>query len=237
MSLAVATRPRLRFSGRSFLAFVIEPVPPLSEWLNALDDISRQSIGFFANRPVIVDLSALKPDKDETATVIEAIKTRGIRVVAVEGVNPAWIDPALAPLARGMESAKIIDFIENGDRTGPDGETPDGPPPTSKIIDKPVRSGQSIFHAGGDLTIIGSVSSGAEVVAAGSIHIYGALRGRALAGAMGDAEARILCRKFEAELLAIDGSYLTAEQTPAALIGKPVQVRLDGDAIEIKEID
>ena len=98
-------------------------------------------------------------------------------------------------------------------------------------------SGQSIFHAGGDLTVVGSVASGAEVAAAGSIHVYGSLRGRAIAGAMGDSTARIFCRRFEAELIAIDGCYQTAEQSPVDLIDKPVQIRLDGDTFEMNVAD
>lgn len=230
VNIAVTKKPKLRFSGRSFLAFVIEPAEPIDEWLADLDKLASQSIGFFANRPVIVDLTALKPDKTSAGSIIESIRKRGVRVIAVEGADPAWFDAALAPIARGMESAKIIDFIEGGDSNDP-------APAASRLIEGPVRSGQSIFHAGGDLTVVGSVASGAEVAAAGSIHIYGALRGRAIAGAMGDGTARIFCRKFEAELIAIDGCYQTAEQSPADLINKPVQIRLDGDTFEMNISD
>jgi septum site-determining protein MinC len=230
VNIAVTKKPKLRFSGRSFLAFVIEPAEPVEEWLADLDKLASQSIGFFANRPVIVDLTALKADKTSACSIIESIKKRGVRVIAVEGAEPAWFDASLAPIARGMESAKIIDFIEGSDSNDP-------PPAASRLIDGPVRSGQSIFHAGGDLTVVGSVASGAEVAAAGSIHIYGALRGRAIAGAMGDSTARIFCRKFEAELIAIDGCYQTAEQSPADLINKPVQIRLDGDTFEMNISD
>jgi len=235
VNIAIAKKPKLRFSGRSFLAFVIEPAEPVDEWLADLDKLARQSIGFFSNRPVIVDLAALEPDRISARAVVEAIKARGVRVIAVDGTDPAWFDPALAPIARGMESGRIIDFIEGGDGKG---DSPDdAPPAASRLIDGPVRSGQSIFHAGGDLTVVGSVASGAEVAAAGSIHIYGSLRGRAIAGAMGDSTARIFCRKFEAELIAIDGCYQTAEQSPVDLIDKPVQIRLVGDTFEMNVSD
>jgi len=235
VNIAIAKKPKLRFSGRSFLAFVIEPAEPVDEWLADLDKLAGQSIGFFANRPVIVDLTALEPDKNGARSVVQAIKARGVRVIAVEGADPAWFDAALAPIARGMESARIIDFIEGA---GGKGDSPEGAPPAaSRLIDGPVRSGQSIFHAGGDLTVVGSVASGAEVAAAGSIHIYGSLRGRAIAGAMGDSTARIFCRKFEPELIAIDGCYQTAEQSPVDLIDKPVQIRLDGDTFEMNVSD
>ena len=78
--------------------------------------------------------------------------------------------------------------------------------PASLLIETPVRSGQSIVFTEGDVTVLGSVASGAEIVAGGSIHVYGALRGRAMAGVTATPRARIFCRKLEAELLAIDGS-------------------------------
>jgi septum site-determining protein MinC len=101
----------------------------------------------------------------------------------------------------------------------------------SIIIKQPVRSGQSVIFPEGDVTIVGSVASGAEIVAGGSIHVYGTLRGRALAGSVGNASARIFCRKLEAELLAIDGLYKTAEDMDRKLLGQAVQFWLEGDAI------
>lgn len=102
----------------------------------------------------------------------------------------------------------------------------------SMVISEPVRSGQSIFFPDGDVTIVGSVASGAEVVAGGSIHIYGPLRGRAMAGTIGNGSARIFCHKLEAELIAIDGLYKTADDMEAELRGKPVQIWLEGETIK-----
>jgi septum site-determining protein MinC len=107
----------------------------------------------------------------------------------------------------------------------------------SMLIDQPVRSGQSIAFERGDLTIVGSVASGAEVIAGGSIHIYGTLRGRAIAGLTGNSRARIFCRKLEAELLAIDGIYQTADDMNAALRGKPAQAWLAGEAMMLATLD
>jgi septum site-determining protein MinC len=105
--------------------------------------------------------------------------------------------------------------------------------PRSLLIDAPVRSGQSIMFLEGDVTIVGSVASGAEVIAGGSIHIYGTLRGRAIAGATGTADARIFCHKLEAELVAIDGVYQVADNMEAGVRGRPVQARLENDHIVI----
>ncbi len=95
-----------------------------------------------------------------------------------------------------------------------------------------MRSGQSLFFPEGDVTIIGSVASGAEIVAGGSIHVYGTLRGRAMAGTTGNSSARIFCRKLEAELIAIDGFYRTAEDMDPDLRGRAVQVWLEGESIK-----
>ena len=100
----------------------------------------------------------------------------------------------------------------------------------------PVRSGQQVYAQNRDLTVCATVGAGAEVIADGSIHIYGALRGRALAGASGLASARIFCREFNAELVAIAGTYKVLEEVPKKLIGKPVQIWLENDSLRIEEL-
>jgi septum site-determining protein MinC len=102
--------------------------------------------------------------------------------------------------------------------------------PNSLLLNSPVRSGQCIVHPEGDVIVVGSVASGAEVIAGGSIHVYGTLRGRAIAGSR-DVRARIFCRKLEAELVSIDGLYMVADDMPAHLRGQPIQVWLDGDSM------
>ncbi|HEX7801228.1 MAG TPA: septum site-determining protein MinC [Pseudoxanthomonas sp.] len=97
----------------------------------------------------------------------------------------------------------------------------------------PVRSGQQLYAENRDLTVLSTVGAGAEVIADGSIHIYGTLRGRALAGAQGNTDARIFCREFHAELVAIAGHYKVLEDVPKDLRGKPVQVWLEKDQLMI----
>ena len=101
----------------------------------------------------------------------------------------------------------------------------------------PIRSGQQVYADSRDLTVLSAVGAGAEVIADGSIHIYGALRGRALAGAQGFEQARIFCREFHAELVAIAGHYKVSEDIPAELLGKPVQVWLDRGQLKIEALD
>ncbi len=110
--------------------------------------------------------------------------------------------------------------------------------PTSLLVENPIRSGQSVVFPYGDITVLGAVSSGAEVVASGSIHIYGALRGRAMAGAMGNnVKARVFCSRNEAELIAIDGYYRTAEDMAPELRGRPAQCWLNDRVLQITGLD
>ena len=109
--------------------------------------------------------------------------------------------------------------------------------PASLLIDVPVRSGQSVVYIEGDVTVLGSVGSGAEIIAGGSIHIYGTLRGHAMAGATGNRRARIFCHRFEAELLAIGAYYKTADEIEASLRHGPAQAWLDGNTLKISAMN
>ncbi|MCI5130611.1 MAG: septum site-determining protein MinC [Candidatus Electrothrix sp. EH2] len=109
-------------------------------------------------------------------------------------------------------------------------------PQSSTVIAEPVRSGQRVEAEQGDLIVLASVGSGAEVTAAGNIHIYGALRGRAFAGNTGDTQSRIFCRRLEAELVAVAGYYLVNETIPDSLRGKPVHIRLQSERIRISPL-
>jgi septum site-determining protein MinC len=109
--------------------------------------------------------------------------------------------------------------------------------PSSLLIESPIRSGQTIAFPNGDVTVLGSVSSGAEIVAGGSIHVYGALRGRAMAGSTGNTRARIFCARNEAELISIDGYYRTAEQIDANLRSRPTQCWLEDRVLSIAALN
>lgn len=140
--------------------------------------------------------------------------------IAMSGDEP--VDPELARL----EAVRI----EPAQATSAAAE-PAQPSAGTLMIKAPIRSGQSIFHPHGDVIVLGSVASGSEIVAGGSIHVYGTLRGRAIAGSEGNVSARIFCRKNEAELLAVDGWYTTAEEMEGVSRGKAVQAFLDNDAL------
>jgi septum site-determining protein MinC len=109
-------------------------------------------------------------------------------------------------------------------------------PIRNRIINHPVRSGQQIYAADGDLIVLGTVSAGAELIADGNIHIYGTLRGRALAGVKGDIETWIFCQSLEAELISIAGRYRISEQIDSTDWGKAVQIHLVDDRLVIDHL-
>jgi septum site-determining protein MinC len=212
------------------MAFVIAPEPPLIAWIAELDAQMARSPGFFEARPVIIDLAAVTADDPAAATLLAELERRGISVIDVENAGAVpGADPWRRPLVGGRNTGEVE--IPAGD----DADALRAKPAEDSfmLVDGHVRSGQSVTFTRGDLTIAGSVSSGAEVVAGGSIHIYGTLRGRALAGALGAANVGIFCRRFEAELVSIDGFYRTADSIDPALRGRAVAIRLDGDSLVI----
>jgi septum site-determining protein MinC len=228
---AVRSRQAIRLRGRSFIAFVLVPEPPLADWLAELDSWTERSPGFFAAKPVVLDLSGLSLNKSEFADLIADLQSRGIRITGVEHADPSWLGLGLPPSMGGGRPANIIDAPES---LSPKAQASQ---PTSLLHDGPIRSGQSLIFPNGDVTIVGSVASGAEIVAGGSIHIYGTLRGRAIAGSSGNAAARIFCNRIEAELIAIDGLYRTADSIDSNLRGRAAQAWLVGDAVMIAALE
>jgi septum site-determining protein MinC len=223
------TRQPVRLRGRSYVAFVFAPVVPIVEWLADIDATLARSPGFFIGKPVVLDLSAVDLSRPAIQHLILSLEKRNIRILGIEGVDGAALTSSMPPLLTGGRTCAIQQIeAEKADVK---------PPPTSLLLDSPVRSGQSIYFPDGDVTVLGSVGSGAEIVAGGSIHIYGTLRGRAMAGVNGNSTARIYCHRIEAELLAIDGYYQTAEELDAALRNRPAQAWLEGDNLRITPLN
>ena len=213
------------------MAVVLMPDAPLADWMAQLDAQLSRSPRFFDGRPVILDVAGI-PDADPVA-LVGALDQRGVRVIGMEGLDPAQPEPpGLPPTMPGGRTVGLPVLV--ADAPAPEPES--APEPTALVIDRPVRSGQSVTYTAGDVTVIGSVASGSEVIAGGSIHIYGTLRGRAIAGVLGTG-GRIFCRRLQAELLAIDGVYRTADEIDPALMGQAVQVWRDGDALAIAAIE
>nr|WP_245944003.1 septum site-determining protein MinC [Acuticoccus kandeliae] len=244
------------------MAFVLSPQPPVADWLEDFDTFARRSPGFFVGRPVVVDISHMPPTRPELVHLITELKRRHITIMGLDGRAPGELGAdarGLPPILSGGKEiaglAQLADTAASVAEAGPiSAETVATPqldavteaalaavekaieePENSEtmIVDSPIRSGQSIVNLKGDVTVIGSVASGSEVIAAGSIHIYGALRGRAIAGSNGNRKARIFAQALHAELVAIDGLYKTAEDLERGYLGRAVQAWLDGDALKM----
>jgi septum site-determining protein MinC len=252
MSVETRSLPTILIRGRSVMALVVAPDWPLEDWLAALDEQLRRTAGLFGHRPVVANLGAAFEagvGPKSVLSALDALAARDLRVIGVDGVDRAWLAGTrwawLPIIPQGRET-----IVQGGDATGEDkagrpasAATPPAPPapapspPQSLLIDRPVRSGQAIVFEQGDVTIVGPIASGAEVVAGGSIHVYGALRGRAIAGVVTGGEARIFCRKLEAELVAVDGLYRTAEHWGPDLQGRAVQIRRERKTLTLSALD
>ena len=254
----VRQRQSLMFRARSYMTFSVMPRPPIAEWLSDLDLSLEASKGFFAGYPIVLNLSAVNLSVNGIMQLIANLEERNIRVLGIEGLDPAVPALGLPPLMRGGRDSSALVLPEvpavsevsgvSGNAAAP-AQTPAAAAataaaaaaprrePASLLIEAPVRSGQTIVFIDGDITVLGSVGSGAEIVAGGSIHVYGTLRGRALAGASGNAKARIFCHRVEAELLAIDAYYKTAEDIDDALRRGPAQAWLEGETLKISALN
>jgi len=225
-----------RFVCRSYMAVVLVPEPPIVEWVAEIEQRIKGAARFLVGSPVVLDLSAVKLSKSAIAHLVAELDQRGVRVMGLENADPAATGEGVPPLVRSSRGATpALDTAEPPSVPPP---VPDSRrKPTTLLLDQPIRSGQSIFFPDGDVTILGSVGSGAEIVAGGSIHTCGALRGGAMAGSAGDTRARIFCSKSEAELLAIDGYYMTAESMDKGLRDRAVQAWLEGNELKITALD
>jgi septum site-determining protein MinC len=216
------------------MAFVLAPENPIANWLAELDLALRRSAGFFADRPVIMDVTRVNFSRHDLTQLIADLDSRGIRILGIEGADPTLMDRDFPPRLRCSRvegDKKMIGARLDGGSSPERSESPN-----SLLLEESVRSGQSVVCLTGDVTVVGSVASGADVIAGGTIHIYGTLRGRALAGANGNTDARIFCSRNEAELLAIDGAYRTADDVEACLRRQPIQARLNDGTLMITTV-
>ena len=238
MSNLIAPRQSLKFRARTYTAFVFTPRAPIADWLMDLDATLERSTSFFTGHAVALDLSAVRLSPNGVAHLVASLEERNIRVLGIEGVEPLE-GAGLPPILRGGRGTQDLDLPEP---ESPPAPAPDNAPrgreqPASLLIEEPVRSGQSVAFVEGDVTVLGSVGSGAEIIAGGSIHIYGTLRGQAMAGVTGNRRARIFCHRFEAELLAIGSYYKTADEIDDSMRSGPIQAWLDGNTLKISAMN
>ena len=225
---------------------------------SALSQITGGTPDYFEDEFTLLDFSALTPPPApgsiDWPALLSLFRSHRLNPVAVRNA-PAALEDEIR--AQGL-SIDTVDQSKQFELTPPPSpEAPPAPPPapvpapapapvpapaaaaapTALVIDTPVRAGQRVYARGGDLVLMAVVNPGAEVIADGSIHAYAPLRGRALAGASGNAQARIFSVAMEAELVSIAGVYRTFDEGwPQSLAGKPAQVRLKGDNLDIAAI-
>jgi septum site-determining protein MinC len=215
----------------------------------------------FARAAVVVDFGGLSttPDAATANALLDALRDAGVLPVALaygssdnEALAVQLGLPLLAkfraqyepadgtaagtpPAAKPARREPAAEAAATKTEAAPAAKSPGGEP--GLVQTTPVRSGQQVYAENRDLTVVTAVGAGAEVIADGSIHIYGALRGRALAGAQGNEKARIFCREFHAELVAIAGHYKVLEDLPKELRGKAVQIWLEKEQLNIAALD
>lgn len=218
-----------------------------------MTDRVQRAPNLFSRAAVVLDFGGLAqmPDADTARALINGLRGAGVLPVALaygstetERLAEALQLPLLAKFRAQYERADAA--APRSPEPAPAARTPGPPAPAPPrdnghgpgLVHLPlVRSGQQVYADNRDLTVLTGVGAGAEVISDGSVHIYGPLRGRALAGAKGNEQARIFCREFHAELVAIAGHYKVLEDIPAELRGRPVQVWLHDGQIHLAALD
>ena len=242
------------------LVAVMLKTTDLSVLARALDARFGDAPGVFDQDPVAIDLAAVRdaPEPIDFDALIALLRQHKMQPVAAKSGSAAQMEAALAaglaeaqgpsiaaPHAATAAAAAAAQASTDAARA--EAAAPAAPaatlldtPPAARpalIVDKPLRSGQRVYARGCDLIVLAVVSHGAEVIADGNIHVYAPLRGRALAGALGDTAARIFTTCMEPQLLSIAGIYRTTEtELPPAVLGKPAQVRLDGERLVVEPL-
>ena len=219
-------------------------------------DRVQRAPNLFARAAVVLDFGGLSkvPTLEEARALVDGLRDAGVLPVAlaygtkeIEALSQQLGLPLLAKFRAQYEpatpqaaapvapaAAEPAPAAKAAPASAPAKQAAAGP---GLMQTTPVRSGQQVYAENRDLTVLSAVGAGAEAIADGSIHIYGALRGRALAGAQGNEEARIFCREFHAELVAVAGHYKVLEDIPADLRGKPVQVWLEKGQLKLAALD
>lgn len=197
-----------------------------------LDEVIAKAPKLFDNTPVVLDFTAIQDSEIDLQAFCQALRLKNILPVAIQGANPLLNSigqcMGLAVLhASSTHDKPLLDDVS-------DDAAPAAEPIKSKLLTTQVRSGQQVVCKGGDLVIAASVSHGAELLADGNIHVYGALRGRALAGMSGDRQARIFCQSLEAELVSIAGFYRLSDAIEPHQ--GPCQIYLQDEHIQIEPL-
>lgn len=215
-----------KLKGRLYTFTVIQLLQPdMTLFEKQLDEVLMRAPKLLEGAPVVLDLTLLQTDTLEFTEILRLLHTKNLFLVGVQGNHAP-----LAALAHS-QGMPVLHASATQDRPVEELQATPGLENKTQLHTLPVRSGQQIVNREGDLIITGSVGHGAELLASGNIHVYGTLRGRALAGIAGDKQARIFCHALEAELVAIAGFYLVSDAIEPS--SKRCQIYLSDDYIHI----
>ena len=216
--------------------------------LNAVSQALAQQLaespGFFDNDPLLIDVTGLKENLQtstlDLSRLLDILRQQGLLPLAIKGAHSTLLATAQTLGLVDASDARVRRSVPVAEASAP---APVSPPTPlgAMVIDKPLRSGQQVYAKGRELVVMAMVNPGAEVIADGSVHIYGTLRGKAIAGARGNAKAMIFAQSMEPELISIAGVYRTSENPlPSEVLGLPAQVSLqsgpDGDKLLISPL-
>jgi septum site-determining protein MinC len=239
-----SNQPHASFEIKSAQLPLVALMLKSSEWSTVQTELLKkfgpqgESPDFFDHDALVIDFSHLDSQEplQDMVPLLKALRTCNLIPVAVRGASVQWMQAALALglVEAAPEAHRPRPVVEPIDTKPVVHETVrEVPGPATMVIDKPLRSGQKIYAKGSDLVILAMVNQGAEVVADGNIHVYAPLRGKAMAGARGNTQARIFSLCMEPELISIAGVYRTSENPlPADVRGHAAQVRLSDDGQE-----
>ncbi|MGY5956689.1 septum site-determining protein MinC [Kosakonia sp. BK9b] len=225
----------IELKGSSFTLSVVHLHDAKPEVIRqALKDKIAQAPAFLQHAPVVINVSALEGSVN-WPRLQQTISETGLRVVGISGCKDV-------ELKAEIERAGLPILMEGKEQLPRKAADPEPAPVAApaiktRLIDAPVRSGQRIYAPNSDLIVTSHVSAGAELIADGNIHVYGMMRGRALAGASGDREAQIFCTHLTPELVSIAGEYWLSDQIPAEFYGKAARLRLADNALTIQPLN
>lgn len=245
MTVALAGRAPATFEIKSAtlpLVALLLKSPDLQALARELQERFGDIPEFFDHDPLVVDLNNVPGAELDFLALRKLLEGYRVVPVAVKSGSEEQMRAALrAGLAAAPEAALVPSLARKEKEKQPEpppAALPPPPPAAALVVDKPLRSGQQVYARGRDLVVLSMVNPGAEVVADGHIHVYAPLRGKAIAGARGDTDARILTLCLEAELVSIAGVYRTSENPlPPQLRGKPAQIRLRDDKLVMEALN
>ncbi|WP_353571801.1 septum site-determining protein MinC [Candidatus Albibeggiatoa sp. nov. BB20] len=232
MSLSIQTPAVLEIKGSLLPVMIVQLFDTDKERIAvALKEKIQKAPNLFLNATIIIDLNPIQEQDLPLSDIVKIVRDNGLIPVGIRGANEHHKQLA-AQLSLGLfPNGREIQKTKNTEKE----TTPQ--PSNTKVVSQPVRSGQQIVCLDGDLVILSSVSPGAEVLAQRHIHVYGALRGRALAGVNGDTQARIFCHQLEAEIVSIAGNYQVNEDLTEDVRGKAAQVFLENDKLIVQALN